>query len=47
MYNLTFEAKYPEDIKLIKKLGVSHYRFSIEWSKIQPNKVSERSATGA
>jgi len=28
--------RYPEDIKLIKKLGVSHYRFSIEWSKIQP-----------
>ena len=27
---------YPNDIKLIKKLGVSHYRFSIEWSKIQP-----------
>ena len=28
--------RYPEDIKLIKKLGVSHYRFSVEWSKIQP-----------
>ena len=29
--------RYPEDIKLIKKLGVSHYRFSVEWSKIQPS----------
>jgi len=29
---------YKEDIELIKKLGVSHYRISIEWSKIQPNK---------
>ncbi len=28
--------RYPEDIKLIKELGVSHYRFSVEWSKIQP-----------
>ena len=28
--------RYPDDIKLIKKLGVSHYRFSVEWSKIQP-----------
>jgi len=28
--------RYPEDIKLIKKLGVSHYRFSVEWSKIEP-----------
>ena len=27
--------RYPEDILLIKNLGVSHYRFSIEWSKIQ------------
>ena len=28
--------RYPEDIKLIKELGVSHYRFSVEWSKIEP-----------
>ena len=28
--------RYPEDITLIKELGVSHYRFSVEWSKIQP-----------
>ena len=28
--------RYPEDIKLIKDLGISHYRFSVEWSKIQP-----------
>ena len=26
---------YKEDIKLIKKTGVSHYRLSIEWSKIE------------
>ena len=24
--------RYPEDITLIKELGVSHYRFSVEWS---------------
>ena len=28
--------RYPEDIKLMKELGVNHYRFSIEWSKIEP-----------
>ena len=28
--------RYPEDIKLITELGVSHYRFSVEWSKVQP-----------
>ena len=28
--------RYSEDIKLIQELGVSHYRFSVEWSKIQP-----------
>ena len=27
---------YSEDIDLIKELGVSHYRFSLEWSKIEP-----------
>ena len=32
--------RYPEDILLIKNLGVSHYRFSIEWSKVQPSQDS-------
>ena len=27
-----------DDIKLIKDLGVKHYRFSLEWSKIEPEK---------
>ena len=30
--------RYTEDIGLMKKLGVNHYRFSIEWSKIEPQK---------
>jgi beta-glucosidase len=29
-------TRYKEDIKLIKNLGVHAYRFSIEWSKIEP-----------
>ena len=29
--------RYPDDINLIKELGVSHYRFSVEWSKIEPS----------
>ncbi|GAB5047218.1 glycoside hydrolase family 1 protein [Thermodesulfovibrio sp. TK110] len=28
---------YREDIRLIKNLGVNAYRFSIEWSRIQPS----------
>jgi len=28
--------RYPEDIKLMKELGISHYRFSVEWSRIEP-----------
>ncbi len=30
--------RYPEDIKLMKELGVSSYRFSISWSKVMPKK---------
>ena len=37
--------RYDEDIKLMKELGVSHYRFSIEWSKIQPKEnIIDKSA---
>ena len=28
--------RYKEDINLITQLGVKHYRFSLEWSKIEP-----------
>lgn len=28
--------RYREDIRLMKKLGVNSYRFSVEWSKIEP-----------
>ena len=30
--------RYPDDISLMKELGVNHYRFSIEWSKVEPEK---------
>lgn len=30
--------RYEEDILLIKELGVDVYRFSVEWSKIEPEK---------
>ncbi|MFL3008531.1 MAG: family 1 glycosylhydrolase [Candidatus Neomarinimicrobiota bacterium] len=29
--------RYPEDIKLMKDLGLTHYRFSVEWSKVEPS----------
>lgn len=28
--------KYKEDIRLLKELGVTHYRFSIPWPRILP-----------
>ncbi|MDC2984679.1 family 1 glycosylhydrolase [Candidatus Marinimicrobia bacterium] len=31
-------TRYEDDVKLIKNLGVSHYRFSLEWSKIEPQR---------
>ena len=31
--------KYPEDIQLMKEIGMNHYRFSIEWSKIEPPRI--------
>ncbi|MBA65501.1 MAG: hypothetical protein CMG55_06850 [Candidatus Marinimicrobia bacterium] len=30
--------RYPDDIKLMNELGVNHYRFSIEWSRIEPER---------
>ncbi|KAK3084655.1 hypothetical protein FSP39_017015 [Pinctada imbricata] len=29
--------KYKEDVQLLKKLGVTHYRFSISWSRVLTN----------
>ena len=29
-------TRYPEDIQRIKQAGFSYYRFSVEWSKIEP-----------
>jgi beta-glucosidase len=37
--------RYQEDVQLIKNLGMNSYRFSIEWSKIEPKKgVFDRDA---
>ena len=30
--------RYNDDILMLKELGVTHYRFSLEWSKIEPKK---------
>lgn len=31
-----FFHKYREDVQLLKRLGVSHYRFSIAWARLMP-----------
>jgi beta-glucosidase len=30
--------KYKEDVKILKDLGLNSYRFSVEWSRIEPEK---------
>lgn len=32
---------YKKDIKLMYDLGIRHYRFSISWTRIMPNKLNE------
>ena len=36
-----FYHKYPEDIKMMKELGLKAFRFSISWSRIYPNGPDE------
>ncbi len=37
--------RYPEDVRLMKSLGLNAYRFSVEWSKIEPREgVFDREA---
>ncbi len=31
--------KYEEDVQLIRDMGLSHYRFSIAWSRIIPDGI--------
>ncbi|CAN1286123.1 Beta-glucosidase 17 [Linum perenne] len=35
-----FYNKYREDIKLVKKIGLDSFRFSISWSRILPSTIS-------
>ncbi|XP_057658662.1 myrosinase 1-like [Diorhabda carinulata] len=34
--------KYKEDIKLLKAMGVKHYRFSLSWSRILPTGYADK-----
>lgn len=38
--------RYKEDVKLMKELGVSHYRFSISWPRVIPNGTGEVNLKG-
>ncbi|CAK9313152.1 unnamed protein product [Citrullus colocynthis] len=38
--------RYPEDIKLMKDMGMDAYRFSIAWSRIFPNGTGEINQVG-
>ena len=29
--------RYPQDIEMLAKLGFDNYRFSIEWSRVEPD----------
>lgn len=41
-----FYHKYPEDIKMMKELGLKCFRFSISWSRIFPNGPEELCQAG-
>ena len=41
-----FYHRYPEDIKLMKELGLKSFRFSIAWSRIYPNGPTEINPLG-
>ena len=38
--------RYPEDVALMKGLGLDAYRFSISWSRIQPEGRGRANAAG-
>ena len=38
--------RYPEDVALMKRLGVGAYRFSISWPRIQPDGTGPANAAG-
>ncbi|CAG9858422.1 unnamed protein product [Phyllotreta striolata] len=38
--------KIEEDVAIIKELGVTHYRFSIAWTRILPNGIGEVNEAG-
>ena len=38
--------RYPEDVALMKRLGVGGYRFSISWPRIQPEGTGPANAAG-
>ena len=41
-----FYHRYPEDIDIIKELNFSAFRFSIGWSRILPNGISDKNQKG-
>ena len=41
-----FYHRYPEDIKMMKELGLDCFRFSISWSRIFPNGPDEECEAG-
>jgi len=38
--------RYPDDIRLMKELGIKHYRFSVAWPRIFPNGWGEVNPKG-
>jgi len=38
--------RYPEDVALMKKMGLTAYRFSIAWSRVQPDGKGEANPEG-
>lgn len=41
-----FYSRYDDDLKLMKSLGINHFRFSISWPRIMPNGTGEVNPAG-
>ncbi|MFK4825813.1 glycoside hydrolase family 1 protein [Paenochrobactrum sp. BZR 588] len=44
--NTEFESRYSEDFQLLSQAGLNAFRFSFEWSRIQPDGPGEPNAEG-
>jgi beta-glucosidase/6-phospho-beta-glucosidase/beta-galactosidase len=43
---IDFYHKYKQDVALMKKMGLKHFRMSLSWSRILPNGTTDKGVNG-